>query len=161
MRNTIYNEKKANIIISRLTNGETLTSICRSLGMKPNTVYCWTQSHEDFAQRFARARDFGDFVLEDQAIDFADDKLEDTEESERCSDAGIVNFKRRFDSVARSRLKSETRLKVVARRKGARITNEIKFLKKTDAEMAAEMTNEELLEIARMNVETDNTGGGS
>lgn len=161
MRNATYTDKKANEIILRLTNGETLTSICRELNLKPYMVYRWTEQREDFALRFARAREFGDLMLEDQAIDFSDNKLEDVEESERLSDAGTVNFTRRFDSVARSRLKAETRLKVVARRKGARITNEIKFLKKTDAEMAAEMTNEELLEIARMNVETDNTGGGS
>lgn len=161
MRNATYNDKKANEIISRLTDGETLTSICRDLKLKPYMVYRWTEQQEEFALRFARAREFGDLILEDQAIDISDCRNEDHEESETQKGDGVIFYKRKADNVARSRLQAETRLKIVARRKGARITNEIKFLKKTDAELAAEMTNEQLLEIARMNVDSGNAGGSS
>lgn len=137
-------------IIQRLSDGETLTSICRDLGLRPNAVYKWTMRDPDFGQRFARAREFGDLMIEDQAIDLSDARVVEDETTETSGDKGTSFTKTRRDNVARSRLQAEMRLKVVARRKGARITNEIKFMKRTDAEAAAEMTTEQLLEIARM-----------
>lgn len=70
-----YDPAMADVICARLCDGETLTSICRDLGLRPSTVYKWTQSQSDFAERFVRARDFGDIVLEDSAIDLSDDSL--------------------------------------------------------------------------------------
>ena len=118
--------------------------------MRPSTVYKWTQSQPDFAERFARARDFGDAVLEDAAIDFADDECPQTDTIETESDDRFSNTKKRFDNVARSRLMAETRLKVVARRKGGKVTAEIRVKQKAEAEAAAAMTTDQLLEIARM-----------
>ena len=141
-----YDPAMADVICARLCDGETLTSICRDLGLRPSTVYYWTQRNSEFYERFARARDFGDIVLEDSAIDLSDE----TESDDRFSIT-----RKRFDNVARSRLMAETRLKVVARRKGAKITNEIKFRKKSDEEAAAEMSTDALLEIARMKVEAE------
>lgn len=150
-----YDPAMADVICARLCDGETLTSICRDLGLRPSTVYKWTQSQSDFAERFVRARDFGDIVLEDSAIDLSDDSLTQTDTVETESDDRFSSTRKRFDNVARSRLMAETRLKVVARRKGAKITNEIKFRKKSDEEAAAEMSTDALLEIARMKVEAE------
>lgn len=140
-------------ILQRLANGETLTSICRDLGLKPHQVYHWTLVDEDFGQRFARARDFGDLVIEDQAIDASDERCVDEENSETENEKGVGRSRKTFDNVARSRLRAETRLKVVARRKGAKITNEIRIAKKTEAEECRSLSNDELLEIARMATE--------
>lgn len=149
----IYDEAVAEEILQRLANGETLTSICRDIGLRPYHVYRWTTNNESFGQRFARAREFGDLVIEDQAIDASDERCDDEETSESESDKGAGRSRKRFDNVARSRLRAETRLKVVARRKGAKITNEIRIAKKTEADQAAEMTTEQLLEIAKMGIE--------
>lgn len=148
-----YNEDVADEILQRLMNGETLTSICRDIGITPAQVYGWIQRHDEFSVRFARARDFGDTVLEDLAIDASDERNADVEVDEVESERGVGRSRKMFDNVGRSRLRAETRLKVVARRKGAKITNTIRFAKKTEAEQASEMSSEELLKIARMTVE--------
>lgn len=149
----IYDEKIAEEVLQRLVNGETLTSICRDIGLKPYHVYGWTRNNEAFGQRFARAREFGDWVIEDQAIDFADEKNRDEEVSTFENDKGVGTNTRRFDNVARSKLQAETRLKIVARRKGAKVTNTLKILKKAEAEEAESLSNDDLLEIARMNID--------
>ena len=149
----IYDEKIAEEVLQRLVNGETLTSICRDVGLKPYHVYSWTTKNESFGQRFARAREFGDLVIEDQAIDASDARCVDEEISETETEKSVGRSRKKFDNVARSRLMAETRLKIVARRKGAKITNTIRFAKKTEAEQASEMSSEELLKIARMTVE--------
>ena len=145
-----YEPKTADIICARLCDGDTLTNICRELGMRPSTVYAWTQSHPEFAERFARARDFGDAVLEDAAIDYADDECPQTDTSETEADDRCGTTRKRFDNVARARLLAETRLKVVARRKGGKVTAEIRVKQKAEADAAAAMTTDQLLEIARM-----------
>lgn len=137
-------------ILQRLANGETLTSICRDVGLKPSQVYGWTQSDEGFANRFARARDFGDMVLEDQAVDCSDGENIGEETVEVSNEKGTSFTRKKGDNVARSRLQAETRLKIVARRKGAKITNEIRWKKPSEAEMASEMTVEQLMQIAGM-----------
>ena len=96
-------------------------------------------------------------MLEDQAIDFSDLRNADEETGESVSEKGISSSKKKFDNVARSRLQAEMRLKVVARRKGAKITNEIKFAKKSEADVASELSNEALLEIARMEADDQQT----
>lgn len=153
VRKSTITEKKAEEILDRLVDGETLTSICKSLGLKPSTVYKFTRTNVEYGERFARARDFGDWVIEDQAIDFADEKNRDEEVSTFEDDKGVGTNTRRFDNVARSKLQAETRLKIVARRKGAKVTNTLKILKKTEAEEAESLSNADLLEIARMNID--------
>lgn len=151
-RPSSYDEVKAEELLMRLAEGETLTAICRSMGMRPRTVYSWTESHPDFAERFKAAREFGDCVIEDEAIDLADERNPDEIIDE--SETGMR--KRTADNVARSRLRVETRLKVVARRKGAKISNEIKISQKEAAEIQVKtLTNEQLLEIARMTPDDD------
>ena len=151
-RPSSYDEMKAEELLMRLAEGETLTSICRSMGMRPRTVYSWTESHPNFAERFRAAREFGDFIIEDEAIDLADQRNPDEIIDE--SDAGMR--KRTADNVARSRLQVETRLKVVARRKGAKISSEIKISQREAADIQVKMlTNEQLLEIARMTPDDD------
>lgn len=117
-----YEEDKAEAILQRLASGETLTSICQSMGIKPYHVYLWTEKDfSGFRQRFARARDFGSEVLEDEAVDIADGRKADCDETETESDSGFSTTKRRYDNVARSRLMAETRMKIVARRRGSKV----------------------------------------
>lgn len=153
-RKTIRTPEIEEELLRRIMDGETLTSICKSIGCNPSTIYYWTLDDPEFGQRFARARDFGDIVLEEQAIDITDLRNTGVETSEtEKSDGTTIKTTAMKDNVLRSRLQAEVRLKVVARRKGAKITNEIRFLKRSDADAAAEMTNEQLLEIARMRVD--------
>lgn len=119
---TKYTEAKAKKILSRLASGETLTSICKSMNIPPSTVYQWTVDNRNgFAVDFARARDFGDQVLEDEAVDISDNMEEASETIETDSDKGLSVTVKRGDAVSHRRLRAEIRLKVVARRKGAKI----------------------------------------
>lgn len=151
-----FTKELSSQICEQLANGKTLTAICRQKGITPAQVYQWTHLNAEFAEAFYKARDFGDQILEDEAIDLSDenDYVEETNDTEGVSRGENTYLKStsRRDNVARSRLRSETRLKVVARRKGARITQEIKMLKKSDDEMVATLSTEELLKIARMKV---------
>ena len=118
---TKYTPSRAKEILQRLACGHTLTSICRDIGISPASVYRWTVANEDFARDFARARDFGDQVLEDEAVDISDTMEIGRETVEVDSEKGLSITTKRGDAVAHRRLRAEVRLKVVARRKGAKI----------------------------------------
>lgn len=118
---TKYTPSRAKEILQRLACGHTLTSICRDMGISPASVYRWTVANEDFARDFARARDFGDQVLEDEAVDISDTMEIGRETVEVDSEKGLSITTKRGDAVAHRRLRAEVRLKVVARRKGAKI----------------------------------------
>lgn len=119
---TKYTPAKAKEILRRLASGETLTSICRDMQIPPSTVYQWTVDRNDFAVDFARARDFGDQVLEDEAVDISDTMEEASETIDSFSEKhGASSTVKKGDAVAHRRLRAEVRLKVVARRKGAKI----------------------------------------
>lgn len=119
---TKYTPSRAREILQRLACGHTLTSICRDMGISPASVYRWTVANEDFARDFARARDFGDQVLEDEAVDISDTMEEASETIDSFSEKhGASSTVKKGDAVAHRRLRAEVRLKVVARRKGAKI----------------------------------------
>lgn len=119
---TKYTPSRAKEILQRLACGHTLTSICRDMGISPASVYRWTVANEDFARDFARARDFGDQVLEDEAVDISDTMEEASETIDSISEKhGASSTVKKGDAVAHRRLRAEVRLKVVARRKGAKI----------------------------------------
>ncbi|WP_308690768.1 hypothetical protein [uncultured Sutterella sp.] len=152
-----YSDEIAEKVLQRLMDGETLTAICLDLGLKPHQIYTWTEHRDEFARRFARARDFGDLVLEDQAIDLSDSRNADEESGESMTKKGTSTSRRKFDNVARSKLQAETRLKIVARRKGGKITAEIRRTNKREEEQVAEMSDEMLLKIAGLNIEPEET----
>lgn len=119
---TKYTPSRAKEVLQRLACGHTLTSICRDMGISPASVYRWTVANEDFARDFARARDFGDQVLEDEAVDISDTMEEASETIDSFSEKhGASSTVKKGDAVAHRRLRAEVRLKVVARRKGAKI----------------------------------------
>lgn len=82
-------------IVADVSNGITLRDICRREG-RPNywTIYDWMKQDEDFATRFARARDTGHDVIADECVDIADNPWGD---------------------VQRDKLRIETRLKLLAK----------------------------------------------
>lgn len=122
-------------VLERIANGETLVAICKSLGFTPCAIYRATMRDEEFSKRFARAREFGNEVLEDEAIAIADGRLEDYEIFENESDRGVSNSRKTFDNVRRAMLMAETRLKIVARRKGAKLAVSAKVEQKTKTEL--------------------------
>lgn len=115
-RKSEYSEEKANQIIEYLIEGKTLTAACKSLSIGVSTVYHWMVEHDDFAKRYDCARRFGDYLLEDMAID------EITQpriiEEKATYDDGRTVIKT-VDNVARSRAIADTYMKIIARRRGS------------------------------------------
>lgn len=113
-----YSPELVERLLNALACGRTLVSVCEELGISPDTVYSWTNRYPDFRKDFARARDFGDEVLEDSVLEIADAEHISEEQIVEKTGNKITIKKRRFDNVNRSRLRVEARLKIVARRKG-------------------------------------------
>lgn len=67
-----YTEAMAAILIERIREGESLQKICGDPDM-PNrgTVYEWLEGRQDFADRYARAREQQAHALADLAINMA------------------------------------------------------------------------------------------
>lgn len=99
-------------IIERLSCGETLRSICRDAHMPAwQTVYLWKRTDEDFAERFARARDDGHDAIAEQALEIADTPV--TGERVEEDDKGVKVV--REDMLGHRKLQVETRLKLLAK----------------------------------------------
>lgn len=128
-RLTTYSDKTAQTIINELLEGETLRSICKRHDLKVCTVYNWLKNNPDFKDNYEAARDFADMLMEEEAL-----KLADTPNMTKR----VVTYENgttvvtEFDDVARSRLQIEARLKIVARRKGGKVTAEIRQTNKEE-----------------------------
>ena len=67
-------QSKMDEIIEWISNGKTLRDYCRQEG-KPSyaAVYDWLAADEDFATRYARARESGHDVIADECFQIADE----------------------------------------------------------------------------------------
>lgn len=122
-----YTPELVRRLLSALASGRTLVSICEELDVSPDTVYWWCSEHPDFAKDFARARDFGDDILEEEVLEIVDAEHISEEQIIEKTGKRMTIKKRRFDNVARSRLRMEARLKIVARRKGGQQNRRIEI----------------------------------
>lgn len=102
-------------IVERISLGEPLRQICRDNHMPHwTTVYDWIRDDEAFALRIARARDLGFDAIAEETLEIADDSRNDyvdrinekTGQTTRVFDA---------ENVQRSKLRIETRLKLLAK----------------------------------------------
>lgn len=119
-------------ILDRLSEGETLTCICkfearldpvtlapylaaRDPGSFPgrSTVYDWCDYDSEFAGRFARARMLGDEALEDEAMAIANDNSQDWVPTPQ-------GMRLNTEHVQRSKLRIDTMFQLIDRRKNGR-----------------------------------------
>jgi hypothetical protein len=104
-----FTEAKAARILERLSKGEPLTSICRDRGMPAvRTVSHWKDEHPEFAEAFAKAREDGFDALAAECLEIADDASRDTIHGKK-GDFPDTEW------IARSKLRVETRLKLLAK----------------------------------------------
>ena len=102
-------------IIRRISEGETLRSICRNDHM-PNwsRVYEWMDGDEDFSSRFARARELGEHAIAQECMEIADNDSRDW--TPVTDDAGnVIGIKVDGEHVQRSKLKIWTRMELLKR----------------------------------------------
>lgn len=100
-RPPIYSEELADAICERLSDGRSLRSICLDEDMPgQTTVFKWLASNEEFAKKYARAREAQADAIFDEMLDIADDGTNDYMGDDE---------KYNGDAVARSKLRVDTR----------------------------------------------------
>lgn len=128
---------KADSVLAWISEGKSLLSWSRLPGnVSPVAVYLWRDKDPEFASRYARAREIGYEVLEQQIHDIADSPLigEETEETED----GKVKIKR-ADMLGHRKLQIETRLKLLA------IWNPAKYSERKQIEHSGKIGLESLI----------------
>ena len=112
-----YDERKDEIIdeiVEGLSDGVPLRELCRRDGMPSwRTVYSWMDADAAFAARIAHARDVGYDAIAEDILDIADDGTNDW--VERKMKDGSVKEMLDAEHVQRSKLRIETRLKLLAK----------------------------------------------
>lgn len=100
-------QDKADAIIAWISAGKTLREWCRENDLHYSTVYLWMEKDEDFAQRFARAREIGQEVIAEEALSITDEPPERilTEQGDKV-DPGYVAW---------AKNRAELRLKLLAK----------------------------------------------
>jgi hypothetical protein len=107
-------QDKADSLVDWISNGETLRDWCRENGVGFSTVYDWMAKDEIFAGRIARARDVGEEVIAQECMEIADDARNDwMEKKNEDGEKTGVEFNK--EHVQRSKLRIETRLKLLAK----------------------------------------------
>lgn len=148
-------------LIEWVSAGKTVRSFCRLEGMpKWRTVYDWIAADPQLSARVARAKDLGFDALAQECLDIADDGRNDTYVDEE----GRTKVDQ--DVIARSRLRVDTRLKLLAcwdpRRYGSKMqvggAADLPPVQLTDVERAERIKM--ILEAARARVAQQETDHG-
>ena len=96
-------------IVERLSKGEPLAKICRDEHMPDRkSIWNWEQEDPELSPRIAHAREAGFDVIALNALEIADDGSRDYAIGE---DGFVLNH----DHIQRSRLRVDTRLKLLAK----------------------------------------------
>lgn len=128
-RPSSYSEEIAAKILSRLAEGETLSSVCRGDDMPPkSTVLGWVMDDRDgFSDRYARARGLQQDTWADEIIDIADDATNDW--MARNGKEDEPSWSLNGEHVQRSRLRSDNRKWLLSRLRpdkyGDRVSTEV------------------------------------
>lgn len=102
-------------VIAGLSEGLTLAELCRGDGMPcRGSVYAWRDADPELAKRIAHARDLGFDAIAESALEIADDARNDWMER-RNEDGSLGGAVLNGEHVQRSKLRIETRLKLLAK----------------------------------------------
>jgi len=105
-----FTDAIATEICERLSKGEPLAAICRDKRMPdPSTVFDWRERDDSFSQAIARAREAGFDAIAQECLTIADS----TEHDDEFTESGGV--KPNSEWISRSRLRVDTRLKLLAK----------------------------------------------
>lgn len=100
-------------IVERLSQGEPLRQICRDEHMPGwRVVYDWIRDDEKFAAHIAHARELGFDAIAEDTMEIADNGTNDWMDKHGQDSPGYVL---NGDHVQRSKLRIETRLKLLAK----------------------------------------------
>jgi hypothetical protein len=109
-----YTDEIATEIGDRLAKGEPLAAICRDDHMPSDrTVRNWMEQDAAFSSAIARAREVGFDALAAQCLEIAEDGSHDYKHKKRANGEEYEEFD--SEHVQRSKLRIETRLKLLAK----------------------------------------------
>ena len=110
-----YTPELVEEICERISKGEPLRQICRDEHMPGwRSVYDWQAKDPDFLARIAHARELGEEAIAQECVEIADDARNDWMEK-LDKDGVAVGWQLNGDHVQRSKLRIETRLKLLAK----------------------------------------------
>jgi len=103
-RPTDYSPELIDKICDRLTQGESLKTICKDADM-PNTssIFLWLAKYSEFSDKYARAKSAQMDTMAEEIVEISDDRSNDIS----VDDKG--NEKVDWECVQRSKLKVDTR----------------------------------------------------
>ena len=103
-----YSQEIADAICERMSNGETLSAICRDESMPARTtVTGWVRANKEFAEKYRQARALLLDLWADEIIDISDDTVGDVVEGE--GGGGKVEKQLAHQNVNRARLQVDSR----------------------------------------------------
>ncbi len=114
-RPTDYTLDKADRICELYSSGITLTKCCQEIGIGRRTLYDWMVAHEEFSARLARARELFADAIADEVLDIADTVQTGEAIEEGFDGNGAFRKVKTEDAIQRSKLRVETRLKLLAK----------------------------------------------
>jgi len=150
-RPSTYDPAVAARMCEQLANGVPLREICRQDGMPPwQTVYSWMERDASLVEAIARARELGYDAIAEDCLRIADDTSNDYMETEHGPRLNA-------EHVQRSKLRIETRLKLLAKwnpkKYGERVAvaGDADSPIKLEAEVHADKLLQAILNNAQMN----------
>ena len=117
-RPSSYDPVVAEKICELLSEGVPLREICRMEGMPAwRNIYFWMGRDEDLSAHIARAREMGYDNIAEECLDIADNSTNDWVNREVRNARGQIEIQRAVDTehIQRSKLRIETRLKLLAK----------------------------------------------
>ena len=107
-RPTKYTDKLSDSICAKLSEGQSLRTVCKSDDMPCKaTIFSWLRTNEAFLDQYTRAKQESADALTDEMLDIADDSTNDymMKQGEDGSEYEALNA----EHIQRSRLRIETR----------------------------------------------------
>lgn len=122
-----YTEELADAICERLADGVSLRTICAADDMPDKaTVFRWLAKYDEFATKYARAREAQADAIFDEMLDIADDGSNDWMER-RTKDGEAIGWQENGEALRRSALRVSTRQwmasKLQPKKYGDKLTN--------------------------------------
>jgi hemerythrin superfamily protein len=135
MAKSTYDQKIADKICDRLSNGESLRSICSTKGMPAKaSVFRWLTANADFRDQYARAREAQADALFDEIVDIANTPVMGKKEKYDAdgklieSSTGDMIEHRRLQIEARKWVAAKLRPKVYGDKLDVDITGALDFV---------------------------------
>lgn len=132
-----YSAEITGAICNRLSQGESLRSICADEGMPDkSTVMRWLGLHKEFQDQYARAREAQADYWAEEIIEISDDDAQDAIVDPESGNARINS-----EFVARSRLRVDTRKWLMARMAPKKYGDKLDIDQKTTHEVGSSVSD--------------------